>query len=85
VRFLDVPGARLFYETRGSGPLLLMIPGATGTAGSFTLVTDSLAAYYTVLTYDRRGFSRSHLDGPQDDEHRLERTPMMSGAYRASE
>jgi pimeloyl-ACP methyl ester carboxylesterase len=72
VPFLDVPGARLFYETRGNGPLLLMIPGATGTAGSFTLVTDSLAAHYTVVTYDRRGFSRSHLAGPQDDEHRLE-------------
>ena len=25
-----------------------------------------------MLTYDRRGFSRSHLDGPQDYEHRLE-------------
>jgi pimeloyl-ACP methyl ester carboxylesterase len=70
--FLDVPGARLFYEIRGRGPLLLMIPGATGTAGSFTMVADYLASHYTVLTYDRRGFSRSHLDGPQDDEHRLE-------------
>jgi pimeloyl-ACP methyl ester carboxylesterase len=24
---LDVPGARLHYETRGSGPTLLLIPG----------------------------------------------------------
>ena len=24
---LKVPGARIYYETRGSGPLLLMIPG----------------------------------------------------------
>jgi pimeloyl-ACP methyl ester carboxylesterase len=72
VSLLDVPGAQLAYETRGSGPLLLMIPGATGTAGSFQLVTEYLASHYAVLTYDRRGFSRSHLDGPQEYEHRLE-------------
>ncbi len=70
--FLDVPGARLYYEVHGSGPLLLMVPGATGTAGSFTMVTEHLAADYTVVTYDRRGFSRSRLDGPQDYNRRLE-------------
>jgi pimeloyl-ACP methyl ester carboxylesterase len=48
-----------------------MIPGATGSAGSFQRVTERLAAHYTVVTYDRRGFSRSQLDGPQDYEHRL--------------
>lgn len=69
---LEVPGAQLAYETRGSGPLLLLIPGATGMAASFTMVAEQLAAHYTVLTYDRRGFSRSHLDGPQDKAHRLE-------------
>lgn len=69
--FLEVPGAQLAYETRGSGPLLLMIPGATGTGGAFTMVADALGAHYTVATYDRRGFSRSHLTGPQDEERRL--------------
>lgn len=68
---LDVPGARLYYETRGSGPLLLMVPGANGNADVFTSVAKHLATYYTVVTYDRRGFSRSQLDGPQDYEHRL--------------
>jgi acetyltransferase/esterase len=68
---LTVPGARLYYETHGSGPLLLMIPGAPGTAEVFTRATDHLAAHYTVVTYDRRGFSRSPLDGPQDYEYRL--------------
>jgi pimeloyl-ACP methyl ester carboxylesterase len=69
---LQVPGARLSYQTRGSGPLLLMVPGASGEAGIFNRVTEHLAAYYTVLTYDRRGFSRSQLDGPQDYNHRLQ-------------
>lgn len=69
---LDVPGARLYYETHGSGPLMLMVPGAPGTAYVFKGVAEHLAAYYTVVIYDRRGFSRSPLDGPQDDEQRLE-------------
>lgn len=68
---LDAPGARLYYETHGSGPLMLLIPGATGTVGGFTVV-EQLAAHYTVVIYDRRGFSRSHLDGTQDYTHRLE-------------
>jgi acetyltransferase/esterase len=69
---LEVPGARLSYETHGSGPLLLMVSGANGTADIFTRVRAQLAAHYTVVTYDRRGFSRSYLDGPQDYAHRLE-------------
>jgi len=69
---LEVPGARLYYETHGSGPLMLMVPGAAGQADIFKMVTEHLAAHYTVVTYDRRGFSRSQLDGPQDYDHRLE-------------
>ena len=68
---LEVPGARLYYETHGSGPLMLMVPGANGEADIFKMVTEHLAAHYTVVTYDRRGFSRSQLDGPQDYDHRL--------------
>ena len=69
---LGVPGARLHYETYGSGPMMLMVPGAAGSAYSFQLVKQHLAAHYTVVAYDRRGFSRSNLDGPQDYGHRLE-------------
>src|SRR3954469_10748811 len=69
---LEVPGARLYYEAHGSGPLMLMVPGANGAADGFKIVTEHLAAHYTVVTYDRRGFSRSQLDGPQDYDHRLE-------------
>ncbi|MFL6124889.1 alpha/beta fold hydrolase [Actinophytocola sp.] len=69
---LHVPGARLYYETHGSGPLLVMIPGAGGAADVFRAVTEHLAAHYTVVIYDRRGFSRSRLDGPQDYDRRLE-------------
>jgi pimeloyl-ACP methyl ester carboxylesterase/SAM-dependent methyltransferase len=69
--YLDVPGARLYYETHGSGPTMVMIAGAGGAADVFRMVTEHLAARYTVVIYDRRGFSRSRLDGPQDHGRRL--------------
>jgi pimeloyl-ACP methyl ester carboxylesterase len=72
VSSLDVPGARLYYETYGNGPLMVMIPGANGVADGFRMVAEQLAPHYTVLIYDRRGFSRSQLDGPQDYDRRLE-------------
>lgn len=69
---LPVPGAHLYYETVGSGPLLVMVPGATGTAQGLRRSAGQLARSYTVAIYDRRGFSRSRLDGPQDFGHRLD-------------
>jgi pimeloyl-ACP methyl ester carboxylesterase len=69
---LEVPGARLYYETHGSGPLMVMVPGSNGVADGFRMVTEHLAAYYTVVIYDRRGFSRSRLAEPQDYDRRLE-------------
>jgi pimeloyl-ACP methyl ester carboxylesterase len=69
---LDVPGARLYYETRGSGPALILVPGANGDARVFGKVAEHLAEHHTVITYDRRGFSRSILLGEQDYERRLE-------------
>jgi acetyltransferase/esterase len=64
---LAVPGARIYYELRGSGPVLLLIPGGNGDAVPFARMADALANRFTVATYDRRGFSRSRLDGPVPD------------------
>jgi pimeloyl-ACP methyl ester carboxylesterase len=50
---------QLYYEVRGSGTPLILIMGATGDAGHFATVADRLADPFTVLTYDRRGNSRS--------------------------
>jgi pimeloyl-ACP methyl ester carboxylesterase len=55
----DVNGTRLYYEIRGSGAPVLLISGATGDAGHYDQVTDLLADKFTVVTYDRRGNSRS--------------------------
>jgi len=69
---LEVPGARLYYETKGSGPLLLLIPGANGENTIYKPVRQYLSDRFTVVTYDRRGFSKSTLNGAQDYERRLE-------------
>jgi pimeloyl-ACP methyl ester carboxylesterase len=64
---LKVPGATLYYETRGDGPVLLMIPGGPTDAGVFAGIAPILAEKHTVVTYDPRGHSRSPLDGPPED------------------
>ena len=56
---VSVNGTQLYYERRGSGPCVLFISGATGDAGHFTRVAELLADEFTVVTYDRRGNSRS--------------------------
>jgi pimeloyl-ACP methyl ester carboxylesterase len=64
---LDVPGGSLYYEVRGSGPVLLMIPGGPMDASGFQPVAEHLADSYTVVTYDCRGNSRSPMTGPRED------------------
>jgi pimeloyl-ACP methyl ester carboxylesterase len=61
---VPVDGADLYVERRGDGPPLLLITGGGGDCGSYTALADIMAADYTVLTYDRRGNSRSPLHHP---------------------
>ena len=69
---LAVPGANLYYEVRGSGPVLLMMPGGPADAGNFRNIAEQLASDYTVVTYGPRGLSHSTLDGPVRDERIVE-------------
>ncbi|TCC61242.1 alpha/beta fold hydrolase [Kribbella pittospori] len=75
---LEVPGAVLHYQVRGSGPLLLISQSGEGDADRSTDLVDQIAGNYTVLTYDRRGLSRSKVGAGgatiadhADDVHRL--------------
>lgn len=63
---LKVPGARLYYEVRGSGPVIALV-GAPMDASSFEALAEILAVDHTVLTTDPRGVNRSPLDDPDDD------------------
>jgi clorobiocin biosynthesis protein CloN7 len=77
--FLDVPDARLCYEVRGTGPLLLLVGAPMGGRG-FATIAPLLADDYTVVTFDPRGILRSTDENPDqevtveqltDDVHRL--------------
>jgi pimeloyl-ACP methyl ester carboxylesterase len=60
---LQVPGADLYYEVRGSGPLLLVI-GQPMTSDPFAPLADLLATDHTVVTYDPHGVGQSTVDDP---------------------
>jgi pimeloyl-ACP methyl ester carboxylesterase len=77
---LDVPGASLYYEQVGSGPLLLLIPGGNGDAASLLPLGEALAGRYTAVSYDRRGFARSPLSEPIADDERF--AADVEDAYR---
>jgi pimeloyl-ACP methyl ester carboxylesterase len=64
---LKVPGATLYYEACGTGPVLLLIPGGPADAGGFAPIRDVLCDRYKVVSYDPRGLSRSPLDGGPED------------------
>jgi len=61
---MDVPGARLYYEVRGQGPLIALV-GSPMDAAAFAPLADLLANDHTVLTTDPRGINRSPLDDPE--------------------
>ncbi|MCP2163861.1 alpha/beta fold hydrolase [Goodfellowiella coeruleoviolacea] len=63
---LRVPDARLHYEVRGSGPVVVLV-GAPMDARSFAPLADLLAVDHTVLTTDPRGINRSPVDDPDRD------------------
>jgi pimeloyl-ACP methyl ester carboxylesterase len=63
---LAVPDGRLYYEVRGSGPLVVLA-GAPMDAAALAPLAESLAVDHTVLTTDPRGIHRSPLDDPEQD------------------
>ena len=64
--------ADLYSEVRGAGPVLLLIPGGNGDAGFYQPFAKALSGDFTVVTYDRRGFCRSPITGPVDDDRLLD-------------
>ena len=68
---LVVPEAELYYEVRGSGPLVVLV-GAPMDADAFAPLAELLAGDFTVLTTDPRGVKRSrlHAGGTSTPEQR---------------
>ncbi len=61
-------GDELYYEVRGAGKPLLLIPPAGGDGWQYSFVADILSDEYRVITYDRRANGRSSMNAPQNFE-----------------
>jgi pimeloyl-ACP methyl ester carboxylesterase len=85
---IAAPGAELYYEMRGAGPALLLIPGGPADAGVFAGLAEALSDRFTTIAYDPRGNSRSALLGaPVDqnlDVHAQDAVALLSGLNFAS-
>ncbi|MEV7737800.1 alpha/beta hydrolase [Streptomyces sp. NPDC088921] len=56
------------YDITGHGPLLLLLPGGAGHPMGLGPMTESLAAHFTVVTYDPLGLAHGRLGEPVEDQ-----------------
>jgi pimeloyl-ACP methyl ester carboxylesterase len=61
--WVEVPGGSIYYRCQGSsGPSLILIGGGPANADTLAPLALALADERAVVTYDRRGYSRSRVD-----------------------
>ena len=56
--FIKARGNTFYYEERGDGPPILLIPPAGSTASTWGTLVGDLAGAGRVIAYDRRGYTR---------------------------
>lgn len=78
---LRVSDAELYFEVRGSGPLVLLT-GAPMDAAAFAPLADLLATDHTVLTTDPRGINRSRVDDRDRDSTPEDRAGDLAALIR---
>lgn len=72
-----------YYELRGRGPTIVLIPSGEGDCGSFEKVAVALSREFAVLTFDMPGFSRSS-DPPEFASYSMSRAAReVAGLVRA--
>lgn len=64
--YVEVDGARIFYEAAGDGPAMLLLHGYPLSGALFARVRDALQDNYTVITIDHRGYGLSEAPGVPD-------------------
>ncbi|MET9913632.1 alpha/beta hydrolase [Streptomyces sp. NPDC006476] len=70
------------HDVRGSGPVLLIIPGGAGHPMGLDPLTDALAEHFAVVTNDPLGLAHGRLGEPVEDQ-RVEE--WSDGAHRVLE
>ncbi|MEV4623530.1 alpha/beta hydrolase [Asanoa sp. NPDC049573] len=74
-------GTRITYVTKGTGPGVVVVPGALNDASDYAALADALAPTFTVHTIERRGRGGS---GPQGDDYSIETECADLSAVRAA-
>lgn len=59
--YIKRPDCKLYCRAEGKGPLLLLVHGVACDSDYFRETARLLAKKYTVVTYDRRGYTRSQF------------------------
>lgn len=57
--YADLSDVRCYYESRGDGEPLLLIPGLGCTAETWNPILPQLARHFSLITFDNRGMGRS--------------------------
>lgn len=57
--YIEARGTNLYYEEKGEGSPILLIPPSGATASTWGALADELTGVGRVITYDRRGYNRS--------------------------
>lgn len=63
----DLTDVRCYYEIRGEGDPLLLIPGLGGSCRSWDPALPELARHFTLILFDNRGMGRSVAKRPARD------------------
>ncbi|HAX53599.1 alpha/beta fold hydrolase [Muricomes intestini] len=58
-------GIDFYCETRGSGPLVVLVPDGSNDCGPYDNLAKELSDQFTTLTFDMRGGTRSMDSSPQ--------------------
>src|SRR5215470_17064226 len=79
--FIKARGSNLYYEEKGEGPPILLIPPSGATASTWGAVLGDLAGAGRVIAYDRRGYSRSGGEVVRSaSEHALDAAAVLEAA-----
>ncbi|MEX0343993.1 MAG: alpha/beta fold hydrolase [Rhizobiaceae bacterium] len=62
--YLERNGARVYFETTGDGPPLLLIAGIASDVASWTPVVPLLEEKFRLILFDNRGCGRTEHEGP---------------------
>src|SRR5688500_9233376 len=66
---VGLDGTRFYYEERGKGPALVIVPDTGADTSMVAAAAGLLATSHRVVSYDRRGFGRTDVPPPRAKAH----------------